>query len=169
MLGPAALFRHPDLMDIAHLAELFADGVTPLLRTDFTDDDAWERVVAAVAAPAHFGYDVGDDDLDDDGYTPNVRPISEPAYAGLTGPDIATAWDVDAVGYVLLADSVTMAAARTSGDPTLVYVDLYDERGRAFRCPVQEVASIEANLAIANMDFEDFAGAVAPDGVFRGF
>jgi hypothetical protein len=32
-----------------------------------------------------------------------------------------------------------------------------------------EVASIEANLSIANMDLSEFAGAVGADGVFRGF
>ena len=32
-----------------------------------------------------------------------------------------------------------------------------------------EVALIEANLSIANMDFEEFADSVGPDGVFRGF
>jgi hypothetical protein len=28
---------------------------------------------------------------------------------------------------------------------------------------------VENNLTIANMDFDDFAGAVQADGVFRGF
>jgi hypothetical protein len=41
--------------------------------------------------------------------------------------------------------------------------------GREFRCEVGEVASIEANLSIANMDFEEFADGVEDDGVFRGF
>lgn len=42
-------------------------------------------------------------------------------------------------------------------------------RGREFRCVTEEVAGIEANLAIANMDVEEFADHVAADGVFRGF
>jgi hypothetical protein len=41
--------------------------------------------------------------------------------------------------------------------------------GREFRCEVGEVASIEANLSIANIDFEEFADGVEDDGVFRGF
>jgi len=41
--------------------------------------------------------------------------------------------------------------------------------GRAFRCVVTEVASIEVNLSIANMDFHEFADSVGEDGVFRGF
>ncbi len=41
--------------------------------------------------------------------------------------------------------------------------------GRTFRTTIPEIASIEANLAIANMDFFEFADNVQPDGVFRGF
>lgn len=67
---------------------------------------------------------------------------------------------------MLLADQASVADLH---DLTLIYVDLYDQPGRSFRCAVSEIASIEANLAIANMDFEDFADSIGPDGVFRGF
>jgi hypothetical protein len=121
--------------------------------------------VAAVRAPADVGY-VDEDDPDDEGYTPNVEAISDPAYAGVTGEDLGAAWAGDGAGYVLLADRESMSDA---DDPTVAYVDLCDEPGRTFRCAVGEVASIEANLAIANMDFEKFADQVGADGVFRGF
>jgi len=41
--------------------------------------------------------------------------------------------------------------------------------GRELRCEVGEVASIEVNLSIANMDFDEFADSADADGVFRGF
>jgi hypothetical protein len=41
--------------------------------------------------------------------------------------------------------------------------------GSSFRCTAGEVASIDANLSIANMDFSEFASSVDHDGVFRGF
>jgi len=41
--------------------------------------------------------------------------------------------------------------------------------GRVFRCAIPEIASIEANLSIANMDYHEFADNTDPDGVFRGF
>jgi hypothetical protein len=86
----------------------------------------------------------------------------------------------DPAGYVLLADVRSMAEATAGGEMTVQYVDLsiiseedaelfHSFRGRAFRCAVGEVASIEANLSIANMDFADFADNTDPDGVFRGF
>ncbi|ALV31684.1 hypothetical protein [Streptomyces sp. CdTB01] len=53
-------------------------------------------------------------------------------------------------------------------DLPLLVVDLRRERGRCVRVVVAELWSIENNLSGANMDFEEFAGAV-DDGVFRGF
>jgi len=32
-----------------------------------------------------------------------------------------------------------------------------------------ELWGIENNLSLANMDWEEFAGSVAADGIFRGF
>jgi hypothetical protein len=48
-------------------------------------------------------------------------------------------------------------------------VDLYESSGQEFRAVPSRVQSIENNLSIANMDFEEFAEAVDRDGVFRGF
>ena len=45
----------------------------------------------------------------------------------------------------------------------------YGEPGRAFRAIPSEVEPIVANLAIANMDFSEFADYADEDGVFRGF
>src|SRR5690349_12677469 len=50
---------------------------TPLIRTDFSDDDAWDRVVAAVRAPAAF---------DGETYTPPIVPVSDRTFDGLTAP-----------------------------------------------------------------------------------
>ena len=43
------------------------------------------------------------------------------------------------------------------------------EEIRLFRALPSTIQSIENNLTIANMDFEDFRNAVHQDGVFRGF
>jgi hypothetical protein len=142
--------------NFASLLAMFRDGTTPLVRTDFTDDAAWSRVVAAVTASVDFGGE----------YIPNVRAVSEREFEGLDAQTLGEAYDEDFVGYVLLADDKSM----DDGDEiTVVYVDLYEDAGRSFRCAVTEIASIESNLSISNMDFEDFAENVDPAGVFRGF
>jgi len=54
-------------------------------------------------------------------------------------------------------------------DFPLLIVDLHNLSGREFRAVPSQVQSIENNLSIANMDFEEFAGSVDESGVFRGF
>ena len=48
-------------------------------------------------------------------------------------------------------------------------IHLADEEGQEFRTLPRGVQSIENNLSIRNMDFEEFANAAGEDGVFRGF
>jgi hypothetical protein len=43
------------------------------------------------------------------------------------------------------------------------------DRLRTFRAVLSTIQSIENNLSLANMDFEDFVNSVGKDGVFRGF
>jgi hypothetical protein len=38
-----------------------------------------------------------------------------------------------------------------------------------FRALPSQIQSIQNNLSIGNMDFEEFANNIDPDGVFRGF
>ena len=57
----------------------------------------------------------------------------------------------------------------THPDRPIVVIDLFGEPGRTFRVIPSEIWSIENNLSIGNMDFDEFADSVDPDGIFRGF
>ena len=168
-------------MDRARIIETFASDSTPLIRTDFTDDAAWRAVVTQVSAPVDFD-EPDEDDLGDEGYAPNLTAIDDPGFESVTGALLGEAFSAadGALGYALLADSRSMAEASAGGEITLDYVDLSVSdpedaelfesfMGRTFRCAVPEVASIETNLSLANMDFHEFADNTDPDGVFRGF
>lgn len=163
------------------IAAAFATEGTPLIRTDFTDDDAWRAILAAVAKPVDLD-NPDDPDPRGDGYAPWIVPVDDRSFDGATADQLgqAVAAADGASGYALLADSRAMTEVGTDHDLTLVYVDLsvsdpedaelFDSfMGRAFRCAVGEIASIDANLSIANLDFSEFADSVGPDGVFRGF
>ena len=76
----------------------------------------------------------------------------------------------------MIADSMSLS----SPDHPILVVDLSDMflsiaefpeiAGRMpFRCIPSELWSVDNNLNIANMDWEDFAGAAGEDRVFRGF
>lgn len=173
-----------DPMDVSRIATAFDHEGTPLVRTDFTDDGAWESVVALVTAPVDFGVAVDEDDgYADEGYRPHVEPLDDRQYDGVTAELLGASFTAteDSFGYVLLADARSMTEARTGGEVTVDYVDLSvwpDEDdaedggdswlGRSFRCATAEIASIEANLSIANLDFDDFASNLSSDGVYRG-
>ncbi|MEM8603675.1 MAG: hypothetical protein AAGF24_07550, partial [Cyanobacteria bacterium P01_H01_bin.121] len=66
---------------------------------------------------------------------------------------------------------IFVADEQTFSDPeqSLLVLDLFQDRGSTFRVIPKEVANVESNLAIANMDWEDFSLKTDADGVFRGF
>ena len=131
------------------------DDLTSLvIRTDFSDDAAWEALQA---------------DIDGRNEFRQATYISDPTFAGIS---IDTLVDLDAradeddkATYLFLADATTMA----DDERRLLAVDLYDEPGRTFRVPPRWFADVSANLSIANMDFDEFADAAEADGTFRGF
>ncbi|MFE0720869.1 DUF6924 domain-containing protein [Streptomyces sp. NPDC058848] len=125
-----------------------------VVRTDFSADSAWDTLRAVLYSPSR------------DGFLANVALVDDRRYESLT-PDQAL--DLIPAEYrhplLILADSVAVA----STELPLLVVDLRGERGRCVRVVAAELWGIENNLSEANMDFEEFAGAVGDDGVFRGF
>ena len=125
-----------------------------VLRTDFSDDAAWEAVCAAIQEPS------------EDGFTACVECVSDPGYAGVTAERLAAlAGTGGSHAFVFLVDRETLSRPER---PVLV-VDLLEEPGRAFRVIPDAMWSIENNLSLGNMDYDEFADAVDPDGVFRCF
>ena len=59
--------------------------------------------------------------------------------------------------------------ALTRADRAVRVVNLYEPRGASFRVIPANLWSVQANLSLANMDWEEFTGALGADGVFRGF
>ena len=157
-------------MDLDRLAQLLDDDRTPLIRTDFSSDEAWQHVVDSVTKES--------DLASGDRYTPNVQPVSDRGFENATPETLAEAWPRDIHGYVMLADTQSVREAKSGSDLTVVFVDLYAEEedeelgevfGSSFRCATSAVASIEVNLSIANVDFSEFADSAGDDGVVRGF
>jgi len=130
------------------------DDLTSLvLRTDFSDDRAWEAVQTTINASSEYL---------------SATYVSDPAY---TGADVQALVDANSIAddddklfYLFLADEVTMADA----EHPLLAVDLADEPGRTFRVAPRWYIDISANLCIANLDFADFADSVDSSGTYRG-
>lgn len=129
-----------------------------LVRTDYSDDGAWRAAVESATAV----YEA--DDFERSGAC--LELVEAPELAGLTPPDLVL---LPRAGYL---SEIAVADARTMKDQTILFLDLneYNEQvGRTFRAVPQQVEPIAVNLALANMDFFEFADSADPDGVFRDF
>ncbi|MFJ7495157.1 DUF6924 domain-containing protein [Streptomyces sp. NPDC097727] len=145
---------------------------TLLIRTDFSDEAAWLALRIAVTTPV-----ADEDDDDDDGFLAMLHIVDEPAYEGLTAEEIvALAPEED--DLLVVADRRTM----TDSEMPLLAVHLTTHDGEdgegdnarldtteELRVVARELWSLENNIAMANMDWEEFVEATDDDGVFRGF
>ncbi|HWI01387.1 MAG TPA: hypothetical protein VNT27_13740 [Propionibacteriaceae bacterium] len=126
-----------------------------VIRTDFSNDEAWEAIGAAILQPT------------EEGFGAQVEFVDDGAYRGVTKEQLLKLIPRgdQRPFFFMIVDDVTV---RSPEHPILV-VDLWREPGREFRAVPAAVQAVENNLSIANMDFAEFAGAVDEDGIFRGF
>jgi hypothetical protein len=122
-----------------------------VIRTDYSDQAAWEAVRAMILAPT-------------DEFLVDLMLVDDPEYQGASVEvllKIAPARD----SYLFIVDRLTISHP----EYPVLCVDLAEEPGRSFRVIPAEVVPIDNNLSIANMDFEEWSEAVDADGIFRGF
>ncbi|NEQ97414.1 MAG: hypothetical protein F6K30_11930 [Cyanothece sp. SIO2G6] len=122
-----------------------------VLRTDFTNDGVWENVCSDISTPAgnhrvsvEFVNDTQFDCLTIDQLLELIPPSSKKT-------------------FIFLVDEKTIS----DPDHPVLTVDLFQDKGRTFRVTPSQTAAVENNLAIANMDWEDFALNTDKDGIFR--
>jgi len=116
-----------------------------LIRTDFSDQLAWDKLVAVASEPAT------------DIFFFDMEIVDDPANNAMTVEQLMEALPEDYPhGFMVVADSIAVSQP----DYPLLIVDLSGEPGRQFRAIAAEVSPIENNLSIGNMDFEEFAGLV---------
>lgn len=114
----------------------------------------------------------------EDGFRAYAEPVSDPAFDDASWEAVKAAVPANSHGasVLFIADSVSLG----SPDHPVLVVDLSDTflpvaefpevAGRTpFRCIPSELWSVDNNLNIANMNWEDFVAAAGDDGVFRGF
>jgi len=152
---------------------------TLLIRTDFSDQTAWQALHTAITTP------------NEDDFLANVHIVDDPAYSELTTEQVISL--APARGFLLIvADKTALTtpempllavlpfepsapvglSAAVSGSMlrTAAEDDHETEQDHGeLRVIAEELWSIENNLSLANMDWEDFVGAADDDGVFRGF
>jgi hypothetical protein len=124
---------------------------TLLIRTDFSDQEGWEALWTAVTTP------------NADDFLANVHLVDDPAYSDATVEQLAALAPVPSL--IIVADKIAI----TSPEQPLLTIYQGEEGSGQLRVIAQELWSIENNISLANMDWEEFTNAADDDGVFRGF
>lgn len=145
-----APWRAPTVSSVSGSFDATAGSL--LVRTDFSDEEAWGTLLADACRP--YG---------PDGFMAYFVPVSIRAYEGMGVDELA---NVDGGAHVVYAAD---RAAMLGPDRTLLVIDRLHNRGRWFRCTLDVAWSVENNLSLFNMDFFEFAAAVDDGGVFTGF
>ena len=128
------------------------DGDAPLIRTDFSNEAAWAALLIATRRPSS------------EGFLANVQVINDAHLDGASAEQIGSAARGTKHAVIFIADKFTMLRE----DQAVLCLDASAPEKR-FRVIPGELWSVENNLSLANMDFEEFVGAAGADGVFRGF
>lgn len=145
-----------------------------LVRTDFSSESAWDAICRAIdEPPAEYGEAFAEyaamNALVGQSIEPlpaNVTRVDDPSFAGLSPDELAERLPAGHDQVVLfVADQMTMVET----DHPILVVDLFEERRPTLRIVPSQLQAVEGNLSLANMDWEEFAGALDASGVFRGF
>jgi hypothetical protein len=135
--------------------EVESDGElqVPLIKIATGQEAGWTSTQKAVGgAPAPF--------------LVNIEFVSDPRYEGKSVEEALAMLPADYPhDFVFLADERALLEA----DHPCLVVDLNGEERNRFRSTAKELASIENNLSLSNMEFETFEEASKPTGVFQGF
>ncbi|MFD8482421.1 DUF6924 domain-containing protein [Kitasatospora sp. NPDC059673] len=125
-----------------------------VVRTDFADPAAWQRLCEVLATPT------------EEGFLPAVVPVDDPAFSGLHLAGL-TAHLPSGYHHPLLV----LADRRALTDPELplLVAHLRDPATPTVRVVATRLWSVENNLSISNLDFADYLRSTDPDGVHRGF
>jgi hypothetical protein len=127
--------------------------VSLVLRTDFSDDAAWDAICAAMQDPDPVH-----------GFQAHVQCVSDRAYDGLTVEQLAPLVPEGMSSFMFVVDRIAL----THPEHPILVVDLRDESGRTFRAIPTVMWGVQNNLSLSNMDFSEFVDCTDPDGIFRG-
>jgi tetratricopeptide (TPR) repeat protein len=125
---------------------------TLALLTNFSQAYAWVALRDAIRNP-------------DAEFRANVDFVTNSAFADVTPENLLSRLSDESKTFALIIDRMAIS----HDEHPILVVDLRDQPGRSFRVTAAALWEVENNLSLANMEFDEFAGAVDDDGIFRGF
>ena len=162
-MGMASLRGRRPAVDLGQVTEW--DAV--VIRTDYSDVGAWQKVAAGLRQP--WGEDVES----------SWHVVEGAGWAGADADEVLAALPDHLHDVVFLADAHTMNCDQYSLLAVSTDPDMQDEDHEIpglgftsrFRILPTAVAEMVGNLALANMDYEDFSSSAHgdPQRIHRGF
>jgi hypothetical protein len=126
-------------------ARLPETDFSPFLRTDFTDDEAWQALL---------------DQTGEDW----VTVAADSSHRGLSAHElVALVPETSRYPVLVVADGVTFGSTERS----LLLIDVLEEPGRTFRVKLDAFRSVIGNLAIENLSFDDYLTSLGDSDVHR--
>ena len=132
------------------MPQLPSTADAPFVRTDFSDPAAWRALLSLVHRES------------EDGFLANITVVDDAALDGARPGELAASAGSHRVLFV--ADAMTLSHP----DRPILCIDMASPQN-SFRVVPEQLWGVENNLSLANMDWEEFAGAVDAGGIFRGF
>jgi hypothetical protein len=151
-LEPIVQAKKPKARAGSNAPTLPASDKAPLVRTDFSDDAAWDALVAKLKG------------LEGE-FSADLEVVSDRTFEGVTPErfrSILPPQSDQSFGFL-----VDRTALVEPGNPILA-VDLSKRTPKVFRVAAAAIGEVESNLSLANMDFKEFLRGLDADGVFRG-
>jgi hypothetical protein len=125
-----------------------------VIRTDFSQENIWNLICDKITKPSNKGFKA------------YVKIINDKANMSLTPNEVILILPNNYNHtFVFIVDSITIV----NKEHPLLCVDVFMKKGKMFRVIPNQISTVENNLSIANMDFDEFANNVGSDGIFRGF
>lgn len=139
-----------------------ASSASLLVRSDFSDDAAWRQLAAAALRPV-------EGEIDEVDFQADLMCIDTPVYGGLTVQQLVDRFGDGPPSYLFIADRESM----TDPEHPILAVHVgssrnQEGRNKMLRVVPEAMWMIENNLALGNMDFDDFVQAADGRGRFRG-
>ena len=125
-----------------------------VLRTDFSNDVHWKQICQEIEEPDP-----------EEGFKAYVTFLSDKQYKNTPTDKVIELIDPSEHRFIFVVDRKTIS----NPEHPILCIDFSENHGNSFRLIPSEVWRVENNLSVSNMDFDDFAGRVAFDGISRGF
>jgi len=125
-----------------------------VIRTDFSSDYKWKSICEMISESGN-----------EFGFKPYVEYVNNSKFEELKTEKFFKNIKYYKHLFIFIVDRLTLSHA----EHPIICIDLFDNPGDSFRVIPSEMWSVDNNLSISNIDFNEFMNSTDIDGIHRGF